>query len=240
MADGHGQHPVLALHRRGLVHEGAHQRQRGWIAGDLPAVVQRHRRAHLFADGAQDQGQQVLGAFHHVGMRELLVEDDDVGNPHTLQREMAVRVKLDTDHTVRANDRAHLLDHIAFGVIVAMRHHRSVQPEQHAIQRHGGFELGQDFIAHELVVGAVGGAGGAGGEAASLDQGEAVRGRTATRDPERGRAHQWRVFRVLSGAEEHAFPVGRQAGWQRRECVGFGGHGGREQAHDRDSGAVEA
>jgi hypothetical protein len=68
---------------------------------DLPAVVQRHHRFDLLADRAQHQGQQVLGAFDHVGVGEFLVQDDDVGQTHALQREMAVRIEFDADHAVR-------------------------------------------------------------------------------------------------------------------------------------------
>ena len=219
MADGDRQHAVLALHRRGLVDEGAHQRQRGGIGADLPAVVHRHDRFDLLADRAQHQGQQVLGALDHVGVREFLVEDDDVGQLHALQRQVAVRVELDADHAVRADDGARALDHVALGVVVAVRHHRAVQAQQHAIERQRGLELGQDLVAHELVVGAVGGAGGAGGEAAALDQGEVLGGGTAARDEERRGAHARRVGGVFAGAVEHGFLVSVEAGRQSgRRC----------------------
>ncbi len=84
-----------------------------------------------------------------------------------LHREMAVRVELDADHALRADDLAAALDDVAFDVVVAVRHHGAVQAEQQAVDRQRRLELAQDLVAHELVVGAVGRAGGACGKAAS-------------------------------------------------------------------------
>ena len=137
-----------------------------------------------------------------------------------------MRVELHADDAARADDRAHALDHVAFDVVVAVRDHRAVQAEQHAVQRQRGTHLAQDFVAHEFIVRAVGGAGRAGGEAAPLDQGEAFRRGAPAGDEQRGGAHARRVVRVLAGAVEHAFLVGGEGGRQRREGVGLGGDGG--------------
>ena len=45
----------------------------------------------------------------------------------------------------RPDDRAHPLDHVAFHVVVAVRNHGAVQPEQHAVERHRGLAPGRGF-----------------------------------------------------------------------------------------------
>jgi len=90
-------------------------------------------------------------------------------------------------------------------VVVPVGDHRPVEAEQHAVQGHRAPHLFEDLVAHVLVVLAHRGAGGAGGEAAALDEGEALRGGAAARDPERGRAHTRCVVRMLAGAQKHAF-----------------------------------
>jgi len=68
-------------------------------------------------------------------MGEFLVEHDDIGKAHPLQRQMTMRVELDANHRLRPDQRAHALDDVAFDIIIAMRHHGAVQPEQHAVDR---------------------------------------------------------------------------------------------------------
>ena len=125
--------PSLPSMRHDLVDEGAHQRQGGRIALDLPAIVERHDRLDLAAQGREHEVEHVLGALDHVGVREFLVEHDDVGELHALQRQVAMRVELDADHAFRADDGAHALDDVAFDVVIAVRHHGAVQAEQHAV-----------------------------------------------------------------------------------------------------------
>ncbi len=223
--------PSLPSRRLDAVDEGAHQRLRGRIHLDLPAVVERHDRLDLAPELAQDEIEHILGALDHVGVRVFLVADDDVGGAHALQRHVAVRIELDADHAVLADDGACPLDDVALHVVVAVGDHGAVQSEQHAVDRQGGLQLAQDLVAHELVVGPVGGAGRAGGEAAALDQREPLGGGTPAGDEQRGRAHARGIGGVLAGSEEHAFLVGGEAGRQGREGVGLGGERGGEQAH---------
>jgi hypothetical protein len=51
---------VLALHRLDAVDEGAHQRQGRRVALDLAAVVERHHRLDLAAQGGEHEIEQVL------------------------------------------------------------------------------------------------------------------------------------------------------------------------------------
>ena len=133
MSDREREDAVLALHRAYLIDEAAHQRQRRGIAADLPAVVQRHHRPGLAADGAEHDVEHFFGAFHDVGVRELLVENDHVGEPHPLHGQVAVRIEFHADHAIAADQVAHARDDVAFHVVIAVRHHRTVQAEQHAI-----------------------------------------------------------------------------------------------------------
>ena len=73
------QDAVLAFHRHDAVDEAAHRLHRRRIALDLAAVVDRHHRLDLAAQRRQHEVEHVLGALDHVGVRELLVEHDDVG-----------------------------------------------------------------------------------------------------------------------------------------------------------------
>jgi hypothetical protein len=132
---------------------------------------------------------------------------------------------------VWSHDGAGTFQHVAFDIIVAVRDHRAVRAEQHTVERQRCFELRQDLIAHELIVGTVGRAGGTGREATSLDQGEAIGSRAPAGDEQRRSAHAGRVRRMLAGAQEHAFLVSLQTGGQRRERVGLRRDGGTEQAH---------
>jgi hypothetical protein len=150
--------------------------------------------------------QHVFGAVGDVGVRKFLVADHDVAVAHALQRHVAVRIVLDADHALGADDRARPLQQIAFDVVVAVRDHRAVQAEQHAVERQRRAQLRQHFVAHELVVGLVDLAGRAGGKAAALDQREAVARRALARDEERRRAHPRRVVGMLRRAAGRRSP----------------------------------
>jgi hypothetical protein len=93
---------------------------------------------------------------------ELLVEDDDVGETHALEREMTVRIEFDTNDALGPDDGAYALDDIAFDVVVTERHHGAMQAEQYAVERQRSSYLGEDLVTHGLIVSAVGGPGRAG------------------------------------------------------------------------------
>ena len=77
VADGHGEDRRLFEARR-PVDETAHLRVRGGVIADLAAIVQRHDRAHFAAQGGERDIDEVVGAFHRVGVRIFLVQHDDV------------------------------------------------------------------------------------------------------------------------------------------------------------------
>src|SRR5262245_12639631 len=127
---------------------------------------------------------------------------------------MAVRIELDTDHALGADDGAHALDDVAFNILVTERHHGAVQAKQYAVERQRRAHLGKDFVPHGLVVLAVGGSGGAGRKATALNQYETVLGSAPPGDEERRRAHARRIIGVFAGSQEYALLVGGEAGRQ--------------------------
>ena len=139
---------------------------------------------------------------------------------------MAVWIKLDADHAVRACDGACALQNIAFHIVIAVSHHGTVQAKQQTVQRQRGTQLLEHFVAHRLVVGPVDRARRAGSEATPLNQGKAILGSTLTRHKQRRGAHARCIVWMLARAQKHALPEGLYAGGQRRESVGLGGNGG--------------
>ncbi len=66
---------------------------------------------------------------------------------------MAMRIELDADRHGGADDGADMFEDVAFAIVIAMRDHGTVQPEQHAVDRHCRLELGEDLVPHLLVIG---------------------------------------------------------------------------------------
>jgi hypothetical protein len=116
-------------------------------------------------------------------VRVLLVEDDDIGIAHALAGEVAVRIELDPDRHVWADEPAHPLDDVTLAVVAPRRDHGAVEAEQDRIDRQGRAELIEDLVAHALVIGLQHGAGRLGPEAGSLDEVEALLPRPPSRDP---------------------------------------------------------
>lgn len=91
-------------------------------------------------------------------------------------RQVAMRIKLGFDETLRADERAHALQYVAFDIVIAMGHHGTVKSEKDAIDRQSRLELSQDLISHKLVALAIGGACGRGSEATPFAKREALPG----------------------------------------------------------------
>ena len=170
VTDRDREHAVLALQRHDAVDQGAHRLPRGREAREQAAVEHRFHRLDLAADGAQREIDRLFAARSEIGVRILLEQHDDVGERAALLREMAMRIELDADHAVRADQRAHPLEKIAFAVVIAVRHHRAVQVEHRAVDRQRGLQLAEDFVAHPLIGGARGRAARLRRVAGALDQ----------------------------------------------------------------------
>ena len=64
---------------------------------------------------------------------------------------MAMRVELDANDAIRADEGADALEQVTFAIIVAECDHGAVQSEHDAIERQRGFDLGKDRVAHPLI-----------------------------------------------------------------------------------------
>jgi len=136
-----------------------------------------------------------FGAFFEIGVRKLLEGDNDIGRLHHLIGQMAMHIEFGANHASIANNGACVRDQIAFAIVVAVRDHRSVHAEQHDIERHGGPDLVEDFIAQPLIGGLADKACRLRPRGRSLDQRETVGLCAATRGDERCRT-QGRLRRV--------------------------------------------
>ena len=103
-----------------------------------------------------------------------------------LFRQVAVRVELDADGHVGADQRAHLRDQLALAVVAAVGHHRAVQAEQHAVHRQRGAQLAEDLVAQRLPGLARDQARGLGEGGRALHQRPALGAGAPPRHPQRG------------------------------------------------------
>lgn len=62
-----------------------------------------------------------------------------------------MRVERDRDRNVGANNGAHAGEQVAFAIVVALRHHRAVQQQNHGVQRQGGLYAIEHFVPQGLV-----------------------------------------------------------------------------------------
>ena len=125
----------------------------------------------------------------------------------------------------------HACDQITLAIIIAVRHHRAVQAEQHTVDRHCGTQLVEDFIAHAFVACLQRRAGWLGPEAGTLDQLESFLLGAPPRNPERAGA-QRAAIGMLAGREVKRLLVGLAAGRNGREGIRLGRKRGRENAHE--------
>lgn len=65
--------------------------------------------------------------------------------------QVAMKVELGTDHGLGPHDRPHASDQVFLAVVIALGYHRSVQLEQHDIDRHRGPRVGQHLLPQPLI-----------------------------------------------------------------------------------------
>ena len=176
----------------------------------------------------------MLAAFVEVGVREFEKSREYVRVGDTLPGKMAVRVEFGCDKHIGTNDGAHALQQIAFAIVVALRDHRAVQPENDAVQRQGGAKLIKDLVSEILESFALQKSAGFGPGRCAFDKREAfVRASTQSDDRRGAQGRRGRMLprrRIERGFKTRA--VGRH--W--RERVGFGGERGGENAHGGHNG----
>ena len=64
--------------------------------------------------------------------------------------QVAMWVQLHADGHVRPDDGAHMLNQIAFTVVITVGHHGAVQTQYHTVQRQSSAQLAQHLIAQLL------------------------------------------------------------------------------------------
>ena len=151
--------------------------------------------------------------------------------------EMGMRIEFGTDHDIRPDDLAHSRQQIAFAVIAAIGHHRTVQAEQDNIDRHGGTQVIEEFGAQGFVRGPGGDAGRHRAGHHAFDQGQAKRLGTQTGGPQRA-GKELRLVRMLAGGKITAVAKGGQAGGQGCESIGLGGKRRAEDSHSDPRGSL--
>ena len=62
-----------------------------------------------------------------------------------------MRIELDANDAIRADEGADALEQVTFAIIVAESDHGTVQSEHDTIERQRGFDLGEDRVAHPLI-----------------------------------------------------------------------------------------
>lgn len=142
---------LLAFKRATFVDEAAHWLARGVEDADGAAVEDTHHGPRPSLDRAGDEVEEILGAFGDVDMGILLEEHDGGGAVDLARADIGVEIELRTDGYAGSDDAPHGREQIALGVVVAFRHHRPMQREQHGVDRERGAEIGQDLVAEALI-----------------------------------------------------------------------------------------
>ena len=184
-----------------------------------------------------DSGATLESALDRIGMRIFAKRQQQVGMLHHGIGEMGMRIEFGTDHDIRPDDLAHSRQQIAFAVIAAIGHHRTVQAEQDNIDRHGGTQVIEEFGAQGFVRGPGGDAGRHRAGHHAFDQGQAKRLGTQAGGPQRA-GKELRLVRMLAGGKITAVAKGGQAGGQGCESIGLGGKRRAEDSHSDPLGSL--
>jgi hypothetical protein len=219
--DGERQHAVLAFHRRELVDEAAHRLARGVEYADHLAIERHHDRPGAALDGAVHESEEIVGALSHVDMRIFLEQDQHGGVAQGALADVAMQVELNAHRHIGANDLAHVREQVAFAVVVAFGHHGAVHGQQHGVDRHGGFQIGNDLVAKGLVDLFYGFAGRLGEGAEALDHLPAL-GLGATAPDRKRRTEHRHILAVARLAIEAGLLEELMSGRDGGEGVGLG------------------
>jgi len=212
------------------IDEGAHRLAARREDGDHPAVERGDDGPDLAAQRAQCQIDHMFAALLEIRMREFEESRHQVEAFDTQRRQVAVRIELGSDEHIGADHGADPREEIAFRVVIALRDHRAVQAEHHGVDRQRGLKLAEDAVAQRLVGLALDEARRLRPAAGALDDGEAFRAATPAQDRHDGGAERRRIRMFARPGEERRLE-GVHVGRDRRECVGFRGQRGREDAH---------
>ena len=84
-------------------------------------------------------------------MRILLERDQHIGSRYHGIAKVGVQVEFDPDRHVRPNEPPYPPQQITLAIVDRLGAHRSVEREDHGIDRQRGRELPQDLVAQEFV-----------------------------------------------------------------------------------------
>ena len=94
---------------------------------------------------------QIAGPVDEVGVRELLENREKINRSNPFRSQMAVRVQLGANKDIGPNDGSYACQKIAFAVVIAIGHHRPVQPEHHRVHGHRRLQLPEDLVSQALI-----------------------------------------------------------------------------------------
>ena len=133
------------------VDKAAHRLARGGENVDHPAIVNRHDRARPAFQRVNRDTPHIFGPVDEIGMGEFLEDGKEIRRRDPFCGQVAVRIEFRAQQNIRPDDVADAGQQVAFGVQIALRHHRAVQAQHHRIHRHGGAQLVQNFVAQGFV-----------------------------------------------------------------------------------------
>ena len=110
------------------------------------------RRSHLAAHRAHQQLRRLQPPLPLIDVRACLVDDQRSGILHQLRRHIAVIVVRHEQRKVRSDKCPHPARRLAVPLRISLRHHRPVQTQQQAVQRHRVVDQPQQLV-HECLIG---------------------------------------------------------------------------------------
>ncbi len=144
----------VLLHRLGQIVEPPHRAARGALVaerGQERRLAPGRGRPDAAVDHLHEPLRRLHPALGHVDVRVGLVAVQEIGVGDHVAAEVAVEVEGHRDRHRGAHHAAHRRDDVALPVVDALRDHRPVQIEEHAVDPARGLEIGQHALLDVLV-----------------------------------------------------------------------------------------
>lgn len=218
---GDREDPGLTLDLGGAPHDRLHRLAEG---RGVPQRRQQQRlfhrrfRTHLAPCRRQEELRRAQAGLIAVHVGIGLAADHDVGVAQHLLAEVGVIVQADGDGDVRSDALADALQHVAFAVVDAFHHHRSVQGQNHSVG--SGAQAVQDDGLGPLVEIGLDHARGGGMRGNSIDQLDSVAGGEIDESPHVGARARQSPLHLIAGVELNRLELG-SAGEDVAEGVGL-------------------
>ncbi len=198
------------------INEAAHGLDRRLVHRDHAAVDVAHDRPGFARRRVRRQAEQVFGALADIGVRILLVEDQQIGGLEHRFGQMRMRIEFRTDRRRLADHFAHSAQQVAFAVRVAVGHHGPVQAQQYDVDGHRRLQLVEDLVTVALIDAANGGSGRLRKRTQAFNKLPVAALCLLFPDMQRHAEEHRRSRRAVPVGDERVL-VGRQPGRQRRE-----------------------